>query len=74
MNKPISYLKGSSNNELLFETDIQKSGLDKTKESFVISWTIGFIDGDPNKFNYQYKVHNPDGTIITRTAVMEKVI
>ena len=74
MNKPISYLKSSSNNELLFETDIEKSGLDKTKESFVISWKIGFIDGDQNRFNYQYKVHTPDGTIITRTAVMEKVI
>ena len=74
MNKPIAYLKSNKNNELIFETDIQKSGLNKEEESFVISWKIGFIKGDDTHFNYEYKVLNPDGSIVTRTALMEKVM
>jgi hypothetical protein len=74
MNKPVAYLKSNKNNELVFETDIQKSGLNKEKEAFVISWKIGFIKGDENHFNYEYKVLNPDGSIVTRTALMKKVI
>lgn len=74
MNKPIAYIKSNKNNEFVFETDIQKSGLNKEKESFVISWKIGLIEGDENHFNYEYKVSNPDGSIVTRTAIMEKVM
>jgi hypothetical protein len=73
MNKPIAYLKSNKNNELVFETDVQKSGLNKEEEAFVLSWKIGFIKGDENHFNYEYKVLNPDGSIVTRTALMEKV-
>lgn len=73
-NKPVSYLVSSSDGIMYFKTDIDGSGIDKSKESFVISWTIGLIEGEKNKFNYEYKVHNPDGSIVTRTAVMQRVI
>jgi hypothetical protein len=73
-NKPVSYLVSSSSGIMSFKTDIDGSGIDKSKESFVISWAIGLIEGEKNKFNYEYKVHNPDGSIVTRTAVMKRVI
>lgn len=73
-NRPVSYLVSTNNGVMSFKTDIAKSGIDKTKESFVISWTIGFIEGEANKFNYQYKVLNPDGSIVTRNAVMQRVM
>ena len=73
-NKPVSYLVSSSNGVMKFKTDIEGSGIDISKESFVISWTIGLIEGEENKFNYEYKVHNPDGSVVTRTAVMQRMI
>lgn len=73
-NKPVSYLISSSNGVMKFKTDIEGSGIDISKESFVISWTIGLIEGEENKFNYEYKVHNPDGSVVTRTSVMQRMI
>ena len=37
----------------------------------MISWKISLDNGDKDKFYYEYKVHNPDGSIVTRTAVMK---
>lgn len=73
-NKPVSYLQSNSNGAMIFKTDIDKSGIDKSKESFVISWKISLDNDDKDKFYYEYKVHNPDGAIVTRTAVMKRVI
>ena len=71
-NKPVSVLKSSSDDEYVFITDSEKSGLSNDKEAFVTSWKISLIPEDINKIHYQYTVTGPKGEVFVAKAVLTK--
>ena len=71
-NKPVLPLKSFKNGVFQFETDAKRSGLDKSKEAFVGSWSIKLMS-DNNEMKYEYTVINSKGTVFKATALMKRI-
>lgn len=71
--KPVSVLQSSSNEEYIFITDSERSGLSKDKEAFVTSWRISLILEDIDKIYCQYTVTVTKGEVFVAKAVLTKV-
>ena len=71
-NKPVLPLKSFKDGLFQFETDVKRSGLNKSKEAFVGSWFIKLMPNDKEML-YEYTVIGPKGTVFKATAVMKRI-
>lgn len=71
-NKPVLPLKSFSKGVFKFKTDTKRSGLDKSKEAFVDSWSIELMNED-KEMRYEYTVVGPKGVVFKATALMKRI-
>ena len=71
-NKPVLPLKSFKDGLFQFETDVKRSGLNKSKEAFVGYWFIKLMPNDKEML-YEYTVIGPKGTVFKATAVMKRI-
>jgi len=63
----------ATGNSVFFKTDAERSGLEKSKDQFVDTWSFENLEAGGNEFTYTYTVSNPDNTVETNSARMRRI-
>ena len=72
-NQPQLNATEATANSVFFKTDTARSGLEKSKDQFVATWSFENLEAGGNEFTYTYTVSNPDNTIETNSAKMRRI-
>ena len=73
-NQPKLNATAATDNSVFFKTDTEKSGLKKSNDQFVDTWSFENLETGGNEFTYTYTVSNPDNTVETNSANMKRVL